>query len=226
MRKLVFGLVVLLAVGCKSGDSVEEQGMMDYFYPLSAEPVVYVYQDVNNPLYEVFERVFVTEDVLGKHFWIERYNTEFMLTETTELLVDKQLRVHNHLVGVRGDLRNAEVKDSTYYPFFGPSHFSSLFPSNVDTISFYLDMRRSLTNEKGTFAWEDKELETIVVIDSLKNYMIDTKNRREKVTQTVGRTSFAKGLGKVYVESADGQFALKLARILTDKEWRFVVTKE
>jgi hypothetical protein len=56
--------------------------------------------------------------------------------------------------------------------------------------------------------------------------MIDTKNKMEKVTQTVGRTSFAKGLGKVYVESADGQFALKLARILTDKEWKFVVTKE
>jgi hypothetical protein len=96
----------------------------------------------------------------------------------------------------------------------------------VDTISFYLDMRRTLTKEKGTFQWEEKELETIVVVDSLKNYMIDTKNRREKVTHTVGRTSFAKGLGKVYVESADGQFVLKLARILTDKEWKFVVTKE
>lgn len=229
MKNLVIVVLVLLFASCNNDtqNTLEKSEYLDFFYPYNPEPKVYVYQDSINPMFEVFERVFTTEDeLLGKHLWIERYNSNFMLTETIELVSSKNLNVYNHLISVRGDLYNGEVRDSSFFPFFGACHFSSTFPSNIDTIAFHYDNRRSISEEKGNFLWNGKNLKTITVLDSIKTYAIDTKNKKEKMTSSIAKTVYAEGLGKVQVKSLNGKVNLKLTRILSDSEWTFIVTKE
>lgn len=230
MRYLVLFTLVLLFTNCTDDNSVktlENNEYLLFFYPFNTEPKIYVYQDSINPMFETFERVFVTEDtLLGKHLWIERYNANFNLIETVELLYHKNLNVYNHLVAVRGDLYNAEVRDSSFFPFFGTSHFSSTFPSNIDTIAFHFDSRRKLTDEKGVYNWNDKQFKTITVLDTIKTYAIDTKNKKEKMNSSIAKTIYAEGIGKVQVKSLNGKVNLRLTRILTDPEWRNIITKD
>jgi hypothetical protein len=219
-------LTLLLTLIACSDKNVKEIPFLEYYYPFDSEPKVYVYQDSLNPLYEVFERVFTVEDPMGKHLWIERYNTNFSLTETVEILATDKLNVRNHLIGVRGNLESAVVRDSLFFPSFGTSIFSSTFPSNNDTIVFHYEIKRTLQDKKGIFNWEDKTLETINTLDSVKAYIIDVKNEKEKVNLSLAKSVYAKGLGKVQVFSLNGAVNLQLKRVLTDEEWKFIVTKE
>ncbi len=229
MRIIAIAALILLIASCtdETKQTLENNDNLAFFYPFNNEPKIYVYQDSINPMFEVFERVFTTEDtLLGKHLWIERYNGNFKLTETIELVYEKNLNVYNHLVGVRGDLYNAEVRDSSFFPFFGTSHFSSTFPSNIDTIAFHFDNRRTLTDEKGTFEWNDNKLKTITVLDTIKTYAIDTKNKKEKMNSSIAKSIYAEGIGKVQVKSVNGKVNLKLTRILSDPEWKHIITKD
>lgn len=229
MRIIAIAVLILLFASCSDNNkkTLDNNENLAFFYPFNNEPKIYVYQDSLNPMFEVFERVFTTDDtLLGKHLWIERYNANFRLTETIELVYEKNLNVYNHLVGVRGDLYNAEVRDSSFFPFFGTSHFSSTFPSNIDTIAFHYDSRRSLSDEKSVFQWNDKELKTIVVLDTIKTYAIDTKNKKEKMSSSIAKSIYAEGIGKVQVKSVNGKVNLKLTRILTEAEWKHIITKD
>jgi len=229
MRLIVISALVVLIASCTNDKkkTLENNENLAFFYPFNSEPKIYVYQDSINPMFETFERIFTTEDkLLGKHLWIERYNANFKLTETIEMVYEKNLNVYNHLVGVRGDLYNAEIRDSSYFPFFGKSHFSSTFPSNIDTIAFHYDSKRTLTDEKGFFHWNDEKLKTISVLDSIKTYAIDTKNKKEKMNSSIAKTIYAEGIGKVQVRSLNGKVNLKLTRILTDAEWKHIITKD
>ena len=228
MKFSLFTLSLFALFACTSNTNqvADDHENLAYFYPFHTSPVVYVYQDSLSPMFEIFERIFVTEDeLMGKHLWIERYNSNFILTETIEMVQLHNYNVYNHLVGIRGDLYNAEIRDSSFFPLTKATHFSSTFPSNVDSIAFHYEIKRSVLNQNGTVNWNDTELNSLTTIDSITTFAIDVKNRKEKKNTSVSNTIYAKGIGKIQVKSQNGNVNLKLTKILTDEEWKYVITK-
>lgn len=224
--KHVVVIALLLALFSCQQDGKNDLEFMPYFYEADSSPKIYVYQDSLNPLFEVFERVFVVEDeVNGKVVWIEKYNMNYRLLETFQFSMKHDLHVMNHLVSAKGKLINAELRDSTYYPLLGQSHFSSTFPSNVDSLIFHYDMKRSLLDKKNHFVFDDKAIETIFIQDTITTYAIDIRNQLEKKSQSISTTQFAKGIGKVQTTSANGKVNLRLTRILSEEEWKYISTK-
>lgn len=229
MRIIGMYTLLTLVISCTpQKEDFEESFFFPYFYAVQDEPLIYVYQDSLNPMFEVFERVFTTEDTInGKTIWLERYNSAFRLLETYQFSYDRDLKVNNHTVSNGKLYISSEIRDSIFFPFFGDTaHFSSTFPSMTDSIVFHLDSKKSLQKEKGNFTWNDKRLETVQVTDSIKYYAVDLRNKKEKVTETIGVTTYAKGMGKVHIKSANGKVNLRLTRILTEEEWKFIITKE
>lgn len=225
MKYVVFFTLIMALLSCKT-DGISDKELMQFFYSADNSPKIYVYQDSINPLFEVFERVFVVEDEInGKIFWIEKYNADYRLMETHQFSYNNNMDVLNHLVLVRGDLYNAEVRDSTFFPIHGQSHFSSTFPSNRDSIIFHYDMKRTLLSDKKTHTFNKQDFIAIEVIDSIASYAIDFRNELEKKTESVAITTYAQGLGKVQTKSNNGKVNLKLTRVLTDEEWKFIITK-
>lgn len=226
MKYVVFFTLIMALFSCKT-DGISDKEFMPFFYTADSSPKIYVYQDSINPLFEVFERVFVVEDEInGKILWIEKYNADFRLIETQQFSYNNNMNVLNHMVLVRGDLYNAEVRDSTFFPIHNnQSHFSSTFPSNRDSIVFHYDMKRTLLSEKKTHTYNKQDYTAIEVIDSISSYAIDLRNQMEKKTEAVAITTFAHGLGKVQTQSNNGKVNLKLTRVLTDEEWKFIITK-
>lgn len=196
-----------------------------FFYPKSAQPYVYVFQDSLDPFFEMFERVITFYDPLGEHMLIERYNANFTLVESYDLLSENNYVVHNHTLYHNGKPIIAHVVDSSFVPWKGTGVFSSTFPGSVDSIMFSLKNKRSMNNEFGNFHWKEEKLETRIVTDSIFTLAIDLKNQKEKSQSVVAFHEFAQGLGRVRIKTADGKSNLVLQKILTDDEWLKLITK-
>jgi hypothetical protein len=86
-------------------------------------------------------------------------------------------------------------------------------------------MKRSLLDKKNHFVFDDKAIETIFIQDTITTYAIDIRNQLEKKSQSISTTQFAKGIGKVQTTSANGKVNLRLTRILSEEEWKYISTK-
>jgi len=196
-----------------------------FMYPQAPEPYVYVFQDSLDPFFEMFERIITYYDPLGNHLLIERYNSNFVLVESYDLLYDKNFQVFNHKLYANNIEIIAEVSDSTFVPWEGTGVFASTFQSTVDSIMFVMRNKRSLLDERGSFTWEGKEIQTLQMIDSIQTIAIDVKNQREKPASAVAVHEFAEGLGRIRIKTTDGSSNLVLKGILSESEWKKLITK-
>jgi len=210
---------------CKNDTKNTQELQQKYFYPASDAPYIYVFQDSLDPFFEMFERIVSYYDPLGKHLLIERYNANFNLVESYDLLVDKDYKVLNHILYNGATQIVAQISDSTFMPWGGKGTFASSFPGAVDSILFSLTNKRSLNSEMSQFLWEDKPRSTLVFTDSIYSLAVDLKNQREKAVSAVAYHEFAEGLGRVRIRTADGKSNLILTQILTQDEWKKLVTK-
>jgi hypothetical protein len=173
----------------------------------------------------MFERIITYYDPLGNHLLIERYNSNFVLVESYDLLYDKNFQVFNHKLYANNIEIIAEVSDSTFVPWEGTGVFASTFQSTVDSIMFVMRNKRSLLDERGSFTWEGKEIQTLQMIDSIQTIAIDVKNKREKPASAVAVHEFAEGLGRIRIKTTDGSSNLVLKGILSESEWKKLITK-
>jgi len=217
-------LLSFLLVSC-SQKSDSNSPFEEFMYSKMESPYVYVFQDSLNPFFERFERIVTYNDPLGDHMLIEFYNADFVLVESFDLLQDKQYQVLSHYLYVGSQQIVAEVRDSTYIPWEGSGVFASSFPGTVDSIMFIIRNKRSLTDKRGTFEWKGEEIETIQITDSVYTLAIDLKNQREKPANGVLIHEYAKGMGKVRIRTKDGTSNLVLKAILTEAEWKTLITK-
>lgn len=196
-----------------------------FMYPKSIEPYVYVFQDSLDPVFEMFERIITYYDPLGNHLLIERYNSNFILVESYDLLYDKNYQVFNHILYAGNVQIIAQVGDSTFVPWEGSGIFASTFQSTVDSIMFVMRNKRSLLPERGVFEWEENKIPTLQMIDSIQTIAIDLKNQKEKPASAVAVHEFAEGLGRVRIRTLDGRSNLVLKTILSESEWKKLITK-
>jgi hypothetical protein len=156
---------------------------------------------------------------------LERYNHNFQLVEAYLLSYDKQFQVMSHMLYSNAIEIPTSIKDSTFMPFDGDGVFSTSFPGMVDSIVFHLRNVRQRLDERGSFQWESQNLETIKFSDSIYAVAVDLKNQLERVDKTKAIHHFAKGLGRVITETEDKSSVLVLRKILTEEEWKYIITK-
>jgi hypothetical protein len=229
VKNLIFHAALCLSVviftTCTNQNKKAIELAEKYFYPASASPYVLIFHDSLDPFYEMFERVVTHYDPWGEHRLIERYNANFVLIESCDILVDKNYKVHNHVLYSENREIVAQISDSTFMPWDGCGKFTSTFPGAVDTIIFTLSNKRSLNRENGSFEYEGKKLTTKIFTDSISTIAMDLKNKREKVQSAVAYHEFAEGIGRVRIRSADGKFNLVLQKVLSEDEWKRLITK-
>lgn len=223
---LLLGLSVFMVSlsSCKRSDDALELSKQ-FMYPQADQPYIYVFQDSLDPFFEMFERVITYYDPLGNHLLIERYNSNFVLLESYDLLYDKNYQVFNHILYVGQSQVIAEVSDSTFIPWTGNGVFASSFQGTTDGIMFKMRNNRSLIPERGSFTWNDEKLITLQVLDSINTVAIDLKNNLKKPASTVAIHEFAEGLGRVRIRTLDGSSNLVLKAILSESDWKKVITK-
>ncbi len=221
----IISVMMTILWSCESAKDQYRRLAETYFYPTTDGPMIYIYQDSLDPIYEMFERIVPVYDPLGKHLLVERYNSNFVLLESFDLLADKDYQVFNHVLYTQDQQIIANITDSTYMPWNGSGKFSSSFPSTVDSIMFTLANERSLNNDSGKFPWKGQELTTRSFTDSITTTAIDLKNKREKVLKTVAIHEFAEGIGRVRIKTADGKSNLVLKSIITERDWNTLRTK-
>lgn len=209
---------------CKPKEKTENLSLT-FMYPKSSTPYVYVFQDSLNPFFEMFERIVTYYDPLGNHLLIERYNANFVLVEAYDLLYDKNYQVFNHLLYFGTSEIIAQVSDSTFVPWEGSGIFASSFQGTVDSIMFVMHNKRSLMSERGTFEWKGEKIATLQMVDSIQTMAIDLKNKREKPASVVAIHEFAEGMGRVRIRTLDGTSNLVLKAVLTEDEWKKLITK-
>jgi hypothetical protein len=222
---LLLSVLLLNLSACKSDASSSKELQKTYFYPVNGTPYIYVFQDSLDPFFEMFERIVNYSDPLGKHVLIERYNANFNLVESYDLLADKDFQVFNHILYSGASQIIAQISDSTFMPWSGTGAFVSSFPGAVDSLYFSLKNKRSLNQEIGIFEWNGKSLSTRIFTDSIFSLAVDIKNKREKAVSAVAFHEFAEGLGRVRIRTADGKSNLVLKQILTEEDWKSLVTK-
>jgi hypothetical protein len=219
---VAFGLTLSACNQNKSGKALEEQ----FSYPKGDVPRVYIYQDSVNPIFETFDRIVHYTDGFGNHQLIERYNENFALVESIDILLDEESKIFKQVFNVGASQITAQIKDSVFMPWSGePSKYWSTFPSTADSLSFILRSERSLNAGEGRFSYNDKTYKTISFTDSVFTTAIDLKNRRERQMNGVLIHEFAEGLGRVRIRATDGSTNLVLKRIITDDEWNKLRTK-
>ncbi len=221
---LAIAISFLAFSSCKSDEKSENLSAI-FMYPQSAEPYVYVFQDSLNPFFEMFERIVTYYDPMGNHLLIERYNANFMLVESYDLLYDKNYQIFNHLLYFGSSQIIAQVSDSTFVPWDGSGVFASSFQGTVDSIMFVMRNKRSLMSERGSFEWDGEKIATLQMVDSIHTIALDLKNKREKPASTVAIHEFAEGMGRVRIRTIDGTSNLVLKRILSEQEWKALITK-
>jgi hypothetical protein len=218
------GLLTISLSSCKRTNNATELAQR-FMYPQSDEPFVYIFQDSLDPFFEMFERVITYYDPLGNHLLIERYNANFILLESYDLLYDKNYQVFNHILYFGQSQIIAEVKDSVFVPWEGKGVFSTTFQGTTDGVFFKMQNKRLLLDEKGSFEWNGTKLVTLQVLDSISTLAIDLKNNREKPASTQAIHEFAEGLGRVRIRTLDGSSNLVLKAIISDADWKKMVTK-
>jgi hypothetical protein len=216
--------LALTISACDSTNTVTDLPQK-FMYPQAPEPYVYVFQDSLDPVFEMFERIITYYDPLGNHLLIERYNSSFALVESYDLLYDKDYQVFNHSLFVGQTQILAQVSDSIFVPWTGSGVFSSSFQGTSDSIMFVMRNKRYMKDERGSFLWDGKKVQTLQMVDSISTVAIDLKNKREKPGSAVAIHEFAEGLGRVRIKTLDGNSNLVLKRILTESEWKKLVTK-
>ncbi len=222
---LLLGFTVLLLYSCKNDNTETNELRESYFYPVSNQPYIYVFQDSLDPFFEMFERIVSYYDPLGQHLLIERYNANFTLVESFDLLTEKEFKVFNHTLYSGSRQILAKVTDSTFMPWSGRGTFASSFPGAVDSILFSIKNKRSLNTETGIFDWNDTKMTTRIFTDSIFTMAIDLKNQKEKAVSAVAFHEFAEDIGRVRIKTADGRSNLVLQKIMTEEEWKKLVTK-
>lgn len=228
-KNLIFYAILFLAAAlftkCDNQDKNPLELADKYFYPASASPYILIYQDSLDPFFEMFERVVTHYDPWGEHRLIERYNANFVLIESYDILVDKNYKVHNHVLFAGNRQIVAQISDSTFMPWDGSGKFISSFPGAVDSIFFTLSNKRSINKENGSFEFDGKRLTTRIFTDTISTIAVDLKNKREKVQSAVAYHEFAEGLGRVRIRTSDGTSNLVLQKILSEDEWKRLITK-
>lgn len=219
----LLALTVLFSSCNRPNSSVELA--QKFMYPEAAQPYIYVFQDSLDPFFEMFERVVTYNDPLGNHLLIERYNSNFVLLESYDLLYDKDYQVFNHILYFGQSQIIAQVSDSTFVPWAGKGAFASSFQGTAEGIMFTMRNNKSLIQERGSFNWNGEQLATLCVLDSISTLAIDLKNNLEKPASTVAIHEFAEGLGRVRIRTADGSSNLVLKAILSESDWKNVITK-
>jgi hypothetical protein len=162
---------------------------------------------------------------MGEHLLIERYNSNFTLVESYDMLVEKEYKVINHKLYDGEREITAQIKDSTFMPWSGSGIFSSNFPSTADSIVFSMKNKRSLNEREGSFVWNKKLLETKIFTDSIYTIAYDLKNQREKNGSAVAYHEFAEGIGRVRIKTSDGKSNLILVKIISEGDWKRIITK-
>jgi hypothetical protein len=222
-----FGFLILVLVSCKS--TTEKQNISDFhefMYPEHAEPYIYVYQDSLNPFYEMFERV-ITRNFGGqKQMLIERYNYNFQLVEAYLLAYDNHFKVLNHALYNGPSEIPTTVTDSVFMPYDGRGVFATSFPGTNDSIMFSMKNVRNRIEKQGVFEWEGETFTTIQFSDSIYTLAADIKNRLEQEQNAVAIHHFAKGMGRVMITMSDDSSILILKRILTEAQWKKIITKD
>lgn len=219
----------LISVLCACNNNTENQNSSDFLefmYPERAEPYIYVFQDSLNPFYEMFERV-ITRSIGGqKQMLIERYNYNFQLVEVYLLSYDNHFNVLNHALYNGASEIPTAITDSTFMPYDGRGVFATSFPGTNDSIVFSMKNVRQRLEEQDVFEWEGQTLKTIQFSDSIFTLAADIKNRLEQSQNAVAIHHFAKGLGRVMITMRDDSSILILKRILTEAQWKKIITKE
>lgn len=223
---VLFSSMALFSLfACKTDKTDARELQQTYFYPASDQPYVYIYQDSIDPYFELFERIVTYHDPLGKHLLIERYNANFTLVESFDLLAERDFQVLNHILYSGNKQIVAEITDSTFMPWHGKGTFASNFPGSVDSILFYLQNKRSLLAASAHFVWDNETRATRIFTDSIFSIALDLKNQKEKAVSAVAFHEFAAGLGRVRIRTADGKSNLVLKKILSEDEWKTLITK-
>jgi hypothetical protein len=223
----IFLGILLLSVSfsaCKRTNDGTELAQK-FMYPYSDAPYVYVFQDSLDPFFEMFERIVTYYDPLGNHLLIERYNSNFMLLESYDLLYDRNFQVFNHILYFGQSQIIAQVSDSTFVPWQGSGVFSSSFKGTADGIMFQMKNNKSLVEERGVFSWNGEELATLQVLDSISTIAVDLNNNLEKPASTVAIHEFAEGIGRVRIRTLDGSSNLVLKAIISESDWKKLITK-
>lgn len=226
MKHILFLLsTALFLVSC--GNSVEKQeketSYLEYFYPTdSLVPFIYVFQNSKVAMDEKVLRIYRAETSEDTSLVVEFYNSDLKITEGyTHDLMD-QLKVIDHMI-VDGDgkKRQAKLTANTFFPRNkdDKTQFISDFPSHLDSITMIYQSKRRVLDENKTVKVLGKDVEAIVIEDSVKVLFADPYTQKSSAQSVMITRTFAKGYGMVRWSANNEEIVYELEKILTNKWW-------
>ena len=225
---VTFLLLALFAVSCKTtnDDGLSDTLFAEYFYPnRDKTPVVYVYQDSVNGLNEKFFRTYVTTGEDQNFYNVERYTSDFRITEAYQYGLKDSLRINDHMVvDAYGEKRKAKVNARYLLPrtLNDESFFSSNFPSQLDSVVMIYEVKSTVINTKYSVDFDGKSHDAIQVRDSIKYQVFNPITKKAKSTVVAQNSIYAKGIGLYSYGSVKNTILFKLQKILTEEEWQMV----
>lgn len=225
-------LILVLIVSCNedladdqssANSKIEEIGFQDYFFPTdSLIPFVYVFQGTHNPLDEKFFRIYRLQNNQDTSLVIERYNSNFRITEGFTHNLKDSLKLSDYMI-VDGDgvKRKANVLSDRTFPLAKNdiSYFVADFPAPADSLKMIYESRKSVADiDLKRYVFGDT-VDALRIIDSVRVHLVNPKSKESNTKLVVTSRYYAKGYGLVEWGSDELNVHYRLKRILSNEWW-------
>jgi len=228
MKSLSIFILVLasLVVSCsnKTDDSNEVQtNLQDYFFPSdSLDPYIYVYAEEGNPLDEKIYRIYklITPD--KEQLIVERYNSNFRITEGYTYDLKDDLEVYDHMVvDAQGEKRKAKLTKASWFPVNDsePSVFISDFPAHIDSLVGVYKSEKKVVGRNNYEIFNSKT-EAVELKDEVTLSFVNPTTKNGSSNSLVFHRVYAKGFGLTEWFTEDKKIHYKLKRILSNDWWK------
>jgi hypothetical protein len=225
-------LILILIISCDESvtdderlvnSKIEEIDFQDYFFPAdSLIPFVYVFQGTHNPLDEKFFRIYRLQDNQDTSLVIERYNSNFRITEGFTHNLRDSLKLSDYMiVDGEGVKRKANVLSDRTFPLAKNdiSYFVADFPAPSDSLTMIYESRKSVADLNFKKYVLGDTVDALRIIDSVRVHVVNPKTKESNTKLVVTSRYYAKGYGLVEWGSDELNVHYRLMKILSNEWW-------
>ncbi len=227
MKLLTSFLVVILLLSCGSNEQIKStHPLVNYFYPYSESPQIYLYRDVANGLEEEFHRVYSLKDQEGQHIIVERYASDGRILEALNYNVDS-LDVQDHMVvNFKQEKTKAKLYKTKLFPLNKENQtwFATKFQGINDSTLFLKELKRNLVRQDVLKEIMEKESSCLEFHDIIRQTLLNPFTKKENMIEAEQISYFAEGLGLVEWHSLDKKVHFRLEQILNQDEWLKIIS--
>lgn len=197
-----------------------EKANMDFFYPRSAKPMVYVYSVANNPFLETYLKITTVTSKKDTLMMLEYFDGNLELKEGYTINLNKGFLVTNHMTSSNGIKYTSRIAKNKYFPVQKGEIASFIidFPTQNDTVVGLYERDMELTDTI-SYKFEGATVDCIKALEHIRLTRLHTVTKKESEQFGEMVSLYARGIGKVAQFPSSGGDTMKLVRTISIEEW-------